>query len=172
MSLFTHLCKNRSVAQIPHCISPISYNAPLCDRNVQMVHCGIFIWCTVGFVRWDYCWRLLQHRISMQNLITLKSRKLSFTFIQNNQFICHIVLKIYAEHDSDIATAPWVVYTVKPLVLVAPNSKTYMFLVSSCSCLRSIHWSQVLSWEWRCSWSSADRRCSNYIWVINNFIAH
>ena len=47
-----------------------------------------------------------------------------------------------------------------------------MFLVSSCSCLRSIYWSQVLSWEWRCSWSSADRRCSNYIWVINKFIAY
>ena len=26
--------------------------------------------------------------------------------------------------------------------------------------------------EWRCSWSSADRRCSNYIWVIKNFIAY
>ena len=24
--------------------------------------------------------------------------------------------------------------------------------------------------EWRCSWSSADRRCSNYIWVINSLI--
>ena len=46
-----------------------------------------------------------------------------------------------------------------------------MFLVYSCSCLRSIQWSQALSWEWRCSWSSADRRCSNYIWVINKFIA-
>ena len=46
-----------------------------------------------------------------------------------------------------------------------------MFLVSSCSCLYSIRWSQVLSREWRCSWSSADRRCSNYIWEINNFIA-
>ena len=30
----------------------------------------------------------------------------------------------------------------------------------------------MLSWEWRCSWSSADRRCSNYIWMINNFIAY
>ena len=30
----------------------------------------------------------------------------------------------------------------------------------------------MLSWEWRCSWSSADRRCSSYIWVINNFIAY
>ena len=33
-----------------------------------------------------------------------------------------------------------------------------MFLVSSCSCLCPIHWSQVLCWEWRCIWSSADRR--------------
>ena len=47
-----------------------------------------------------------------------------------------------------------------------------MFLVSSCRYLCPIHWSQVLSWEWRCSWSSADRRCSNYIGVINNFIAY
>ena len=47
-----------------------------------------------------------------------------------------------------------------------------MFLFSSCSSLCTIHWSQVLSREWRCSWSSADRRCSNYIWVINKFVAY
>ena len=47
-----------------------------------------------------------------------------------------------------------------------------MLLVSSCSCLCPIHWSQVLSREWRYSWSSADRRCTNYIWVIDNFIAY
>ena len=47
-----------------------------------------------------------------------------------------------------------------------------MFPVSSCDCLYPIRWSQVLSREWRCSWSSADRRCSNNIWVINNFIAY
>ena len=29
-------------------------------------------------------------------------------------------------------------------------------------------WGLVTSWEWRCSWSSADRWCSSYIWVINN----
>ena len=33
------------------------------------------------------------------------------------------------------------------------------------SCLCPVHWSQVLSQEWRCSWSSADRHCSNYIWA-------
>ena len=47
-----------------------------------------------------------------------------------------------------------------------------MFPVSSCSCLCPIHWNPVLSRAWRCSWSSTDRRCSNYIWVINNFIAY
>ena len=45
-----------------------------------------------------------------------------------------------------------------------------MFPVSSCSCLCPIQ--VLLSPEWRCSWSSADRLCSNYIWVINNFIAY
>ena len=47
-----------------------------------------------------------------------------------------------------------------------------MFLISSCSCHCPKHWSQVLRRERRCGWSSADRRCSNYIWVINNFIAY
>ena len=36
-----------------------------------------------------------------------------------------------------------------------------MFLVSCCSCLCLIHWSQVSSREWRCSWSNTDRQCSN-----------
>ena len=31
---------------------------------------------------------------------------------------------------------------------------------------------QGLNREWRCSWSSADRRCSNYIWVINDYIPY
>ena len=44
-----------------------------------------------------------------------------------------------------------------------------MIIVSSCGCLCPIHWSRVLSREWRCIWSSADRRCSIYIWVISKF---
>ena len=30
----------------------------------------------------------------------------------------------------------------------------------------------MLSREWRCTWSSTDRRCSNCIWVINNVVAY
>ena len=47
-----------------------------------------------------------------------------------------------------------------------------MFLIYSYICHCAIHWRHVLTWEWRCSWSSADRWCSNYIWVINNSIAY
>ena len=47
-----------------------------------------------------------------------------------------------------------------------------MFIVSPSSCLCAIFWSQVSSGEWRYSWSSADRRCSNYIGVINNLISY
>ena len=52
------------------------------------------------------------------------------------------------------------------------KSQHLKILVPSCGCLCRIPWSQMLSREWRCSWSSADRRCSNYIWVIDNFIAY
>ena len=62
--------------------------------------------------------------------------------------------------------------TVKSLIKGTPNPKTLLILVSSCRCLCSIHWHQVLRRKWRCSWSSAGRRCSNYIWVINNLIAY
>ena len=53
---------NRPISQIPECICVISHNASFCNRNVhmcahfcyKMVHCGIFFWSIVGFVRWIY----------------------------------------------------------------------------------------------------------------------
>ena len=54
----------------------------------------------------------------------------------------------------------------------APNLKIQILLESACSGLCATYWSQVLSGEWRCSWSSADRQCSNCIWLINNWIAY
>ena len=47
-----------------------------------------------------------------------------------------------------------------------------MVFVSSWSCLCAIHWSQMFSREWTCTWSSADKCCSDYIWVINNSITY
>ena len=52
--------QSRLITQIPQCTNPISHNAPLCNKNVhicahfcyKMVHCGIFVQCIVGFVRW------------------------------------------------------------------------------------------------------------------------
>ena len=62
--------------------------------------------------------------------------------------------------------------TVKYLLWGAPNPKTQMILVLPCSCFCPIHRSHVLSSEWRCNWRSTDRRCSNYIWLISNFISY
>ena len=50
--------KRRPVAYITQCIRQISHNAPFYNRNVhicahfcyKMVHCGIWYWCSVGFV--------------------------------------------------------------------------------------------------------------------------
>ena len=58
---------NRSAAQIPQCVSPVSHNAPFCNRNVhmcahfcyKMVHCGIFVWCIMGFVLWLHCYKMI-----------------------------------------------------------------------------------------------------------------
>ena len=61
--------------------------------------------------------------------------------------------------------------SVQSLIQDAQNHKTNLILVSSCSCLYPTHSSQVLSKKWKCSWSSTDRRCSNYIWVIIKVIA-
>ena len=52
----------------------------------------------------------------------------------------------------------------------SPNLNVSRLRRPSC-CLYPIHWEQVLSRKW-CSCSSANRRCSIYICVINNFIAY
>ena len=62
--------------------------------------------------------------------------------------------------------------TIESLNIRDTRSQNWMFIVSSCSCPCPTHWSQMLSWEWRCSWRIACQCCSDYIWVINKFIAH
>ena len=47
-----------------------------------------------------------------------------------------------------------------------------MVLVLSYSCFVPIHWNQMFSQDWRCSWTNACMRGSNYIWVISIFIAY
>ena len=57
----------RPISQIPRCIKQISHNAPLCNTRehvcCKMVHCGIWEWCIMGFVRQVY-WILIRILIS------------------------------------------------------------------------------------------------------------
>ena len=44
-----------SISQIPQCIRQITHNAPFSNKFLlQKVHCGIWVWCIVGFVQWVY----------------------------------------------------------------------------------------------------------------------
>ena len=65
------------------------------------------------------------------------------------------------------------VYTYRQIsYLRCTQSQNLNVSRSACSCFCALYWSQVSSREWRCSWSSADRRCSNYTSVNNNIIAY
>ena len=80
---------------------------------------------------------------------------------------CHYLLRVIMYIHWFLATnSRHIMSTVKSLINHPPNPKTQTLLVSACSCLCAIYWSQVLNREWRCSWNSAERRCSNYIWDI------
>ena len=62
----------------------------------------------------------------------------------------------------------WNNVTVKNLIHIHPKTPCFALEL-----ICPIQWSQVLSRERRCGWSSADRRCStNYIWVISKFMAY
>ena len=76
---------NRPNSQIPQCTCSISHNASFCNRNVhmcayfgyKMVHCALFVWCVVGFVRWvywfnwlDYHWSLITGRHGNDTIIS------------------------------------------------------------------------------------------------------
>ena len=60
--LLANQWENRLFAQIPQCASFMSHNAPYCNKNVymcanlcyKMLHCGIFVWCMVVFLRCVY----------------------------------------------------------------------------------------------------------------------
>ena len=52
------------------------------------------------------------------------------------------------------------------------NSRWYVEYVQLVKTDVEFHCSRTLSRDWRCSWTSAGRWCSNYIWVINNLIAY
>ena len=62
MQSYQYRKSNRPISQIPECICAISHNTAFCNRNVHIcvhfccktVHCGIFVWCIAGFMRWIY----------------------------------------------------------------------------------------------------------------------
>ena len=72
------------------------------------------------------------------------NRVTSVMFI--NKFVTYTLIPCVSFYFAHITT-----FALKSLLWYAPNPKTSMFLVSSCSCLCPIYWSQVLGQNRRCS---------------------
>ena len=59
----------RPGAEIPQCISPISHNAPFCNRNV---HISVTKWCIVGYL-FHTLWDLRDGSISHETVFALSA---------------------------------------------------------------------------------------------------
>ena len=95
---------------------------------------------------------------------------------EENVLVClRIIIELHKQYRPQINTEVSVMSMVTDTIGVKPllaNDNYHKISNIRRSRLCHIYWRQVLSREWRCSWSSADRRCSNYIWVINDLIAN
>ena len=73
---------NKPVAQIPQFTSPISYNAPFCNRKCTCLHVSVAKWCIVGYfsnawwVRWVYWIHIAPYRF------TSASRAMNLSFMR------------------------------------------------------------------------------------------
>ena len=108
-----------------------------------------------------HCYLVLWTIDSSEKLIWATTTYHTLAYIQ---WGCYKVLR-HCQHDNH--------HQISSMSRTKPKNLNVKFFSS---CLAAVfaqnHWSQALCREWSCSWSSADRRCSNYIWVINNFIAY
>ena len=123
------------------------------------------------FQRGQGCWHTdstesLPHCVLIFFIVILRCKRFYLEEYRRN--IAQLNIRYATIHRKSLKSSKTTIifmYTVKTLVKAAPRHKNQIFLVSSCSCICWIHWNQ----EWRCNWSSTDRQCSSYIWVISNF---
>ena len=78
-----------------------SHNAPFRNRNVhtrahfcyKILHCGIFVWCIVGFVRWFYCFRMTTCSIHSRNSVVINTLRLkTLTTLCSRYFQTHFLV--------------------------------------------------------------------------------
>ena len=150
----------------------------LCHNDVKVKNRFLHYWALCGKnhqvpVMWNFDMSIdIKLNVCWTNSQIAGTLRCHDTHVMSLWYNCKIWLFLCMIHDKMVSHNTTSKYIYRQFSNIRRTQSQNMLLVSSCSCLCPIHWSQVLSWEWRCSWSSADRRCSNYIWVINNFIAY
>ena len=119
------------------------------------------------------------HMMTHTGLTPLQCNVCGLMFVSSEDLHMHMMVhtgqKPYWDRVSS-ALWCWIYYNViiylkisniRPTKSQNSNASRHGLQLSLCNILKP-----GLSGEWRCSWSSADRRCSNYIWVINNLTAY
>ena len=79
-----------------------------------------------------------------------------------NNFFLNV---IFSQNHTEINSDDWTITKKTTMTIKHEN-------FSKMTNLKVDRWALSLSRKWRRRWSSADRRCLKYIWVINNFIAY
>ena len=132
------------------------YQVPIGDAAVQATTNWNKIFCSYWYQSWGV------ERVQRTYLLTI-----SGTFITSLLESLPPLVECHWTRDPSLSAVVTEIYRLDSI------SQAHCRQTSSINHIKSqlfcpIHWSHVLSREWRCGWSSADRRCSNYIWVINN----
>ena len=99
--------------------------------------------------------------------------KISLTFVPQvpiNNIPALVQIMAWHRPGDKPLSGPMMVRLPAHICVTRPQWVKYVLVNSSCLC--PIHWSRALRREWRCSWSSANRRCSSYNRVFSNFIAN
>ena len=113
------------------------------------------------------------HKKTKWILVRISNVSICFTQVLCTQFALRRALVLLGRFRYHPKTSGLTVYAVlcfgyeKDLWYKTHQIKILKCSLSSCSYLCVIYYSQVLIRKWRYSWSNADLRCANYIWVIN-----
>ena len=125
-------------------------------------------------LQWNHSIQEVTPFLSVHKWEALTSKSYIFTLRQSmaHQSAVQVGMQCINEYSEVHFLFPSASFKVPSNLLYKLHQVTKLkcFLSRLAVVFAQIHWSQVFSREWRCSWSSTDRWCSNYIWVINNFI--
>ena len=144
---------------------------------IQMIYASFTLRCVLLMLLYINLTYMLKASFSANMNVTWQIKRKQTKKSNNNKRVCIMIFNIItfiSLRDTKI-NLPKLTVMLKQVHLTAqtidiPSNQHNPRLAAVV--LLSYKTRNMLSPEWRCSWSSADRQCSNYICMINNCIAY